>query len=354
MEPTLSLSEIITYDEVFKKLVSKKRQTSLLLGNGFSMAFDPKIFSYNALSDFVTDSSDPLLSKLFKAINTSNFEQIMQHLSALVRVLEAFDPKSHLINDINDANVRLKQSLIDAIEALHPEHVFKIPQEKSLSCAKFLKTFIESGGNIFTTNYDLLLYWVLMRNPELESVDGFGRDLENEDEVSQGEDQVWSELRWGKHKSNQRIFYVHGALPLFDDGIEIVKEVYNSDAFLLQNIRKRINKGDYPVFVTAGNGSEKLQHIVHNRYLTYCYESLSRISGSLVTFGFNFGDFDLHIIEAINKASHKSRCFDDKLYSIYIGIYNQSDKDRISSILSKFRCKVYLYDAKTVNIWSHQ
>lgn len=30
-------------------------------------------------------------------------------------------------------------------------------------------TFVSTAGHVFTTNYDLLLYWVLMRNPELVS-----------------------------------------------------------------------------------------------------------------------------------------------------------------------------------------
>lgn len=344
-------NEVLSFDQVISKLSTKRRRTNLLLGNGFSMAFDPKIFSYNALSDFITKSPDPLLAKLFKTINTTNFEQIMQHLSVLIDILRAFDPESTIIDEISDANTKLKQSLIDAIEALHPEHVFKVPEEKSLACGKFLKTFLESNGNIFTTNYDLLLYWILMRNPELDSVDGFGRDLENEDEVAKGQAPEWSELRWGKHKSNQKVYYLHGALPLFDDGIEIVKEIYTSDAFLLKNIRSRVHKGDYPIFVTAGNGKEKLQHILHNRYLSFCYEALSQASGSLVTFGFNFGEYDFHVIDAINKAAHKSRDYDDKLWSAYIGVYNSSDVDRIRRIQGKFKCKTYLYDARTVNVW---
>lgn len=42
-----------TYAEVVESLSKKKRKVHLLLGNGFSMAYDPKIFSYNALYDFV-------------------------------------------------------------------------------------------------------------------------------------------------------------------------------------------------------------------------------------------------------------------------------------------------------------
>ena len=43
-----------TYQEVMDYLKSKKnRKIHLLFGNGFSMGYDPQIFSYNALSEFV-------------------------------------------------------------------------------------------------------------------------------------------------------------------------------------------------------------------------------------------------------------------------------------------------------------
>jgi len=105
-------------------------------------------------------------------------------------------------------------------------------------------------------------------------------------------------------------------------------------------------------FVTAGDGQQKLAHIKHNEYLTYCYDNLCNAKGSLVTFGFNFGEYDEHIIEAINRAAKFGKKVPDKLWSIYIGVYSDSDKRHIEKIRSKFKCKVHIYDAKTANVWS--
>src|SRR5690606_26493365 len=99
------------------------------------------------------------------------------------------------------------------------------------------------------------------------------------------------DLYWGKHKDNQNIFYVHGALPFFDAGSQVVKEEYRHSAYLLENISSRMDGGEYPIFVTAGNGEQKLAHIRHNQYLTFCYDKLSTITGTLVTFGFMFGKY---------------------------------------------------------------
>ena len=80
-------------------------------------------------------------------------------------------------------------------------------------------------------------------------------------------------------------------------------EEYDTQNYLLEKIKKRVENKDYPVFVTAGNGKEKLTHIRHNQYLAFCYENLCTVEGSLITFGFNFGQYDEHIIKAINIAA---------------------------------------------------
>ncbi len=92
---------------------------------------------------------------------------------------------------------------------------------------------------------------------------------------------------------------------------------------------------------------------MRNKYLSFCYGSFSSISGSLLTFGFNFGDFDTLIIDAINRAANHRKLAHqgEKLYSIYIGVYSEGDRRHIERIKNKFKCKVNLYDATSVNIW---
>lgn len=341
-----------SFEDVIRAIHTKKRTFHLLVGNGFSMAYDREIFSYNALHEFIANSNDELLSKVFEVVKTKNFELILEQLGIFSFLIEALGSDKKLKKNIDEASEKLKTSLIDAVKKLHPEHVFKIPEEKIAACANFLKLFLDRNGSIFTTNYDVLLYWVLMRSPDLKTVvDGFGRDRENSDEYVSASELEYSELRWGKHKNDQVIFYLHGALPLFDTGIDIIKEEYSGNNFLLENIGRRVDKGEYPIFVTAGNGKEKLTHIRHNRYLSFCYDKLSELDGSLVTFGFNFGEYDDHIIDAINIAAHQGKKVQGKLWSIYIGAYSDRDVEYIESIRGKFKCKVHIFDAKTAPVW---
>jgi hypothetical protein len=328
-------------------LSKKKRVCHFMMGNGFSMAYDPSIFSYNALQKIVADADDDLLSDLFGIFNTSNFELIMQQLDITMKLANRFEADIQFKENLEKANVRLKESLIQAIKDLHPDHVFEITQKKSLCCGEFVKRFLYTGGELFTTNYDLLMYWVLMRNGITDISDGFGRIVEDTDEYVFDE----ADLTWGKYKNEQNIHYLHGALPFFDNGVEIIKEVYSDNCNLMESVKMRIDDGEYPVFVTAGDGYDKLRQIKHNSYLTYCYDRLCNITGSLIIFGFNFGEYDLHIIDAINKASKFRNGRDGKLYSIYIGVYSESDYEYIKDIEDKFKCKVQLFDSKTADIW---
>jgi hypothetical protein len=338
----VSTTALATFEQLRKFIRAKQpRKFHLLLGNGFSMAYDPDVFSYPALHTFIDRSNAPRLSELFRIVRTKDLELIMRVLQMFRELADVFDAPPELGRRIGQAHRKLQTGLIEAIRALHPEHVFEIPENKHDACAEFLKVFLETGGNLFTTNYDLLLYWVLMRHREqLRSTDGFGRD--------EGKS-ARSELRWRKHR-RQRVYYVHGALPLFDTGAEIVKEQYEarSRTPLLEKITARIDQGQYPVFVTAGSSREKLTRIRHDRYLDHCYDALSSVEDSLVTFGFSFGASDDHILAALDRAAKE-----DKLQNLYIGVFSDTDRKRIESLQGRerFKCKVRIFDSKTVKPW---
>lgn len=141
ISPTLKFEELRSYSDVLKDLAQKKRQKHLLMGNGFSMAYNSEIFSYNALYNFIDELNNPILTKLFAVINTKNFELVMQQLDNFIEIAEAFNADPELSEKLKTANELLKNSLIDAISKLHPEHVFEIEEKKSKACYSFLCKF---------------------------------------------------------------------------------------------------------------------------------------------------------------------------------------------------------------------
>lgn len=339
------------YEDCIAELKSKSRNLSLLLGNGFSIAYDNKIFSYNALQTFISDLKDPVIDKLFKITRSKNLEVIMQQLRVLSELLNSFGDATELTQKIEEADSKLRKGLIDAVKALHPGHVFTVPDQSIIACHEFLKPYLSKNGAIFTTNYDILLYWVLMRSGSPNAIDGFGYERENPEETNPDDFIYSSELTWGPNMSQQNVHYLHGALHIFDRGVDIEKEKYSGGEYLLNCIKERMDREEYPLFVTAGDGNDKLEQILHNRYLSYCFESLKRINGSLIVFGFQFGSYDHHIIDAINEAALYGRGASNKLHSVYIGVYSETDANYIRSIQGKFKCKVRLFDSSMVKVW---
>ncbi|EDO26169.1 predicted protein [Nematostella vectensis] len=191
----MKIEELEKYADVLKYLEKQQRKKHLLLGNGFSMAYNPSIFSYNALNSFIENSDNDLLKKMFSIINTKNFELIMQQLDNFSEIAATFSTDKSLVKKINEASKTLKENLIEAVKELHPEHVFKVPEEESAACAGYIENYVGKGGTVFSTNYDLLLYWVLMRNGSKNAIDGFGRDQENPDDFVPEDERVYSELR---------------------------------------------------------------------------------------------------------------------------------------------------------------
>lgn len=111
-------------------------------------------------------------------------------------------------------------------------------------------------------------------------------------------------------------------------------------------------RDEYPVFVTAGDGKDKLSHIMHNRYLAHCYEVFFLYLRLFGRVRFQFWTVRRqYLIEAINQAVHHDHKAGEKLFNIYIDVYSQADVEHIESIKKKFRCKVRVFDSKSVNVW---
>jgi hypothetical protein len=334
----------------FKNALRKVREGSklhVLLGNGFSRACRDDIFAYGALferADFTSLSR--FARRTFSVLETTDFEVVMRalrHASTLLGLYETSDP------DIADQLRRdaqgLREVLVSAIAGSHPGLPADVPLEAYASCKRFLSHF----DKIFTVNYDLLLYWALMQEeiaPAVQCDDGFRTPQEGPAEY----------VTWEPDLSyDQNVYYLHGALHLFDAGAELQKYTWvNTGIPLIQQVRAALEANLYPLFVAEGESAQKLERIRHSAYLAKAHRSFVASTGALLTYGHSFSDSDSHILNEIVKG---------KFSQLLVGIYGDPGSRRNRALMTRASAlaaqrpsrkplEVLFYDAESAAPWA--
>lgn len=116
-----------TFDKVIKVAGS---QIALLLGNGFSVAQAGNHFSYSSLLDKSDLPPESPIRKVFRVLNTADFEEVMYGLEYAAQIEAAYGDKERSAKFRSDANT-VRESLIRAVHAVHPGNQFDIPKAQS-------------------------------------------------------------------------------------------------------------------------------------------------------------------------------------------------------------------------------
>lgn len=336
----------------------------LLLGNGFSIACCPGIFHYGSLLDQADFGDRSDLRDIFDAFGTQDFEMIIRSLedAAIVTPLYIDDGGSVADSMEYDAGF-IKEVLLSTIAGNHPSVPSDIPDEKFWACRQFLNHFLgeDRKGQVFTLNYDLLLYWSLMHDdmPFGESLgitrnDGFG-NVEDEPDA----DYVVWQGETGAHRAS--VHYLHGALHLFDAGHEIQKFTWNrTNLRLIDQAREAIEHNNFPLFVAEGDSSKKKSKIRHNAYL---YQGLKQLTSNAQTrshcffvHGHSLADNDAHILQRLGKG---------KFRKLYVSLFGNPDLESNQSVIAsaerlvalrheRYPLELAFYDAQSANVWGDQ
>lgn len=276
--------ELLSYDEVLERIGDGTRH--LLLGNGFSIGCDP-IFEYGSLYEKAVEGGlSDRAKEVFARLGTNNFEGVMRLLTDVDWVARTYDlvedtPGSAMLDDVEV----VKDALITALAESHLDHTGHVPDEKKASAAEFISNY----KNIFCTNYDLVLYWVVMHEGAPEFRDGFYSDPDDPDLPYL----VFDGYVTGRNKG---MFFLHGALQLYVEGSEIRKHSWGRTATpITELVREGLDREQYPLFVAEGDPEKKAAQIRSNGYLFSCLDKLSRIGAPVVTYGHALGDSDAHI-----------------------------------------------------------
>jgi hypothetical protein len=296
---------ILTYNEVCRRIGNSR--SYLLLGNGFSIACDP-VFRYGSLYEAAIQAGlSKRAQQLFERIGTNNFEGVMGLLENTHWVARAYGLVGSGSSDMLTDLEIIKKTLVEAIASSHLESPSEIDASRKSSAANFLRPY----HIVFTTNYDLLLYWLVMHAgdpPPFE--DCFRADQAEPDAPHLVFSQRLGDLRG--------ILYLHGALHLYLSEGELRKHSWTRTGQRLTDlIRDGLSQGQYPLFVAEGNPEKKLQQIQGSGYLWYCLDKLKNIQSSLVIFGHSLGASDGHILDAI--------VWNRRLPAIYVGLHGNPD-----------------------------
>ena len=151
---------VVSYEAAMTALSGAKKR-HLLLGNGFSIALKPDIFSYGSLYGNADFSAAPHVKKLFDALGTQDFEIVIKHLQDAAKVVEVYRPTAvTLARSLRNDAAAIKDALVAAIARRHPDRPFDITKRQYAACRQFISAF----DHIFTLNYDVLLYWAMMQD----------------------------------------------------------------------------------------------------------------------------------------------------------------------------------------------
>lgn len=352
--------KVVKFDDILKQTnaLSAKKPT-LLLGNGFSIAFDGNIFSYKSLYEQAKDMGlfekiSQAVPSLFESVSTFDFEHVMQVLNHFVVAGSSYKIEGALLVRAEQDEIALKQILVEAITRNHPDDPKSISEAQYESCFNFLSNF----KSIYSLNYDLLLYWVIMHFlDKLKLKDGFYDGNAGNEVYYQDDYVIWPTT----HSSSSDVYFLHGALHLFDAGDEIRKFCWSRTGIKIKKqILDALDGGMFPLFVSEGDAHSKLKKILHNGYLLKGLRSLSQVSGAVVTYGVSFKTNDQHIIDVIvdSTISHLyvSMFGDPKSESNIEMIQNLSAMvDRRNHLVTNKKRKnsleIHFYDAVSAKIW---
>lgn len=273
--------------EDWNDLRAEVAYSGLLIGNGASRAIWEG-FAYESLYELARSgkqrySLTPDDIALFEKLETQNFERVLAALATTRQVGEALcfdEPK------LDQCYVNIQRSLVEAVRSKHIPWGILPGNHLALIKKELLEYSI-----VYSTNYDLILYWALMH----QGAAGF------KDFFWSGHFDLADTELWGSKSTV--VLYLHGGLHLYRtlDGYAVKRQA-EAGRNLLDLFGTPWDLEATPLFISEGTARQKLESIYRSDYLAFAYSQLVHHRGPLCVFGHSLGESDQHIVDAIKKA----------------------------------------------------
>jgi Domain of unknown function (DUF4917) len=369
----------ISFTKALNLTADTKRH--LLLGNGFSIALFRDRFSYVSLLENADFTHLPEARKAFDLLGTTDFEVVIHALRQSIALLPLYSVDSEARSRMEKHAETLKELLVQAIAGRHPERPSDVNEAQYHACRIFLAHFAgetrnlkpnrgkDLRANIYTLNYDLLLYWTLLHDQVIDwnatdplaSVMKSTEALQHDDGFrAPDDDPEAAYVAWdGEETHHQTIYFLHGGLHIYDYGHELQKKCWERSGGipLVDQIRASLNEGRFPLFVSEGSSQGKFERIRHSAYLHKGLRSFAEIcrstGASLFIFGHSLASNDAHILKQIEKG---------KIGQIYVSLYGNPASDSNRGIIARaqrmatvrdqrYPLNVRFFDAGSANVW---
>lgn len=258
----------------------------LLIGNGASRSVWDR-FAYDslyevALAPDLARHLSPVDQAIFDSLDTRNFEVVLSALRSARVIGEAL---SHDVSSVNECYDNVKNALIEAVRQVHaPAGTVPEPTLRAIRTELLRYSFV------YSTNYDLLVYWAIMSDDE-----GWGF-----------KDYLWS----GRFdvtdteifEKATKVLYLHGGLHLvrLRSGLA-AKLRWEPGKGILDQFGASAGSDFVPLFVSEGTSADKETVIRSSDYLTFALEQFAAHQGRLVVFGHSLGESDAHLVRAMQR-----------------------------------------------------
>ena len=277
----------------------------LLFGNGLSLRAGLPFTSPEINRLAVALEVGPRARQLLRALRGDLMPE------DALRYLRGY-PLTHETSETSEYSL-LRNAVARAIAEVHPRNQSRLSDGMLPSIADFFTQF----DALFTTNYDLLTYWVMMTEPARATI----TDLFAPYEIHDPDSRWILQYASGHFPNRAPLRYLHGALHLAQKE-QIVEKLSRtpSGVPLIHQINQRVRIGELPLIVVEGSAPRKLRRIESSPYLYHAYDAFRCITGILVIYGWGFNLQDRHLVDAILR--------NQNLTEIWISMYGDIDSEK--------------------------
>lgn len=272
--------------------LAEKEWSTLLLGNGLSMNLWAG-FGYRSLYASATLSDEA--KAIFTELGTTNFEQCLECLHHANIVLRALSDSTARVHTTYE---QVRDSLFKTVGDVHvPWDDF--PPDTHDHLAKEIDKF----RSVFTTSYDLSLYWSHMW-AEFKSTKVTTNIVDYFWATGNRFDPTDTTVRSSRATC---VHYLHGGIHLWQDDQTGENGKWTNGSGRLLDIKSRYGPTSdrRPLFVSEGTWAAKSRTIRQSSYLSFCLDKLRDDESPIVVFGQALADQDRHILAALDEGAQR-------------------------------------------------